>query len=160
MPSYLPPPPITQENNNSFIWLEWFRQLRNFIQTSGSVPWVVVDKAGSALSDLASRAHSQLQSIQGGTAGSYYHLIKALSGSKVHDYGSIGAVAVATTTTTVTGAAAGDTVLITPSTALEAGINVYGYVSAADTITIVANNSTAGAIDPASRTYYVSVIKC
>ena len=160
MPNYLPPPPITQENNNSFIWLEWFRQLRNFIQTSGSVPWVVVDKAGAALSDIPSRAHSQLQSIQGGSVGSYYHMTKALSGSKTHDYGSIGAVATATTTLTVTGAAAGDTVLVTPSTALEAGIVVYGYVSAADTVTIVANNPTAGAIDPASRTYYVSVIKC
>ena len=123
-------------------------------------PWAVVNKAGASLADIPTRTHSLLQSIQGGTVGSYYHLIKALSGSKVHDFGSIGSVATATTTTTVTGAAAGDTVLITPSTALEAGIVVYGYVSAADTITIVANNPTAGAIDPASRTYYVSVIKC
>jgi len=160
MAELLPPPPITQENNNSFVWMEWYRQLRNFVSTSGSVPWAIVNKTGSSLSDLASRAHSQLQSIQGGTVGSYYHLIKALSGSKTHDFGSIGAVSTATTTATVTGAATGDSVLITPSTALEAGINVYGYVSAADTITIVANNSTAGAIDPASRTYYVSVIKC
>jgi hypothetical protein len=160
MADLLPPPPITQENNNSFVWMEWYRQLRNFVSTSGSVPWAIVNKSGSALSDLASRAHSQLQSIQGGTVGSYYHLTKALSGSKTHDFGSIGAVATATTTTTVTGAAAGDTVLVTPSTALEAGINVYGYVSSSNTVTIVANNSSAGSIDPASRTYYVSVIKC
>ena len=160
MATILPPPPITQESNNSFVWMEWYRKLRDFVSTSGSVPWAIVDKAGSQLADLTTRPHSQLQSIQGGTVGSYYHLIKALSGSKVHDFGSIGSIATATTTTTVTGAAAGDTVLITPSTALEAGLVVYGYVSAADTITIVANNPTSGSIDPASRTYYVAVIKC
>ncbi len=160
MPAYLPPPPITQENNNSFIWLEWFRQLRNFVQTSGSVPWVVVDKAGAELDDLPTRPHSQLQSIQGGSVGNYYHLTKALSGSTTHDFASISAVSTATTTVSITGAAAGDTVLVTPSTALEAGLVVYGYVSSTNTVTIVANNPTAGSIDPVSRTYYVSVIKC
>jgi hypothetical protein len=160
MAGTLPPPPMTSESNNSFVWLEWYRQLRNFIQTSGSVPWAVVDKAGAQLADLPTRPHSSLQSIQGGTSGNYYHLIKALSGSITFDFPNIGAVATSTTTVTVAGAATGDTVLITPSTALEAGLVIYGYVSAADTITIVANNPTAGAINPASRTYYVSVIKC
>lgn len=155
----LPPPPMNSYDNNSFVWLEWYRKLRDFIQTSGSVPWDVVDKAGANITDIPNRAHNNLQSLQGGTAGSYYHLIKYLSSSKTHDFGSISTVSTATTTQTVTGAAAGDTVLITPSTALEAGLVVYGYVSAADTITIVANNPTAGSIDPASRTYYILVLK-
>ena len=156
----LPPPPITSESNNSFVWLEWYRQLRNYISQSGSVPWAVVDKAGANITDIPLRAHNNLQSLQGGTSGSYFHLVKALSGSTTFDFPNIGAVATSTTTVTVTGAAGGDTVLVTPSTALEAGLVVYGYVSAADTVTIVANNPTAAAINPASRTYYVSVIKC
>lgn len=160
MSTILPPPPINSSNNNSFIWLEWYRKLREFVQTSGSVPWAVVNKAGANITDIPNRAHNSLQSIQGGSAGNYYHLIKALTGSVTHDFPNTGAVAVSTTTLTITGAAAGDSVIVTPSTQLEAGINVYGWVSAADTITLVANNSTAAAINPASRTYYVSVIKC
>lgn len=155
----LPPAPINVKDNSSFIWLEFYRKLRDYLNTSGSVPWAVVDKSGSNITDIATRAHNSLQSIQGGTSGSYYHLSAALSGSKTHDFGNITAVNTATTTLTVTGATAGDAVIVTPSTALEAGIVVYGYVSAADTVTIVANNPTAGAIDPASRTYYVTVLR-
>jgi hypothetical protein len=79
--------------------------------------------------------------------------------SIVFDFPNIGAVAISTTTTTITGSAIGDNVLVTPSTALEAGLVVYGYVSATDTITLVASNPTAGAINPVSRTYYITVIK-
>lgn len=156
----LPPPPMSSESNNSFVWLEWYRQLRNFIQTSGSVPWSVVNKAGANITDIPLRAHNNMQSLQGGTSGSYYHLVRALSGNTTFDFPNIGAVATSTTTVGVSGAQVGDSVIVTPSTALEAGLVVYGYVSAADTITIVANNPTAAAINPASRTYYVSVIKC
>lgn len=155
----LPPAPINVSDNSSFVWLEWYRKLRDYLNTSGNVPWAVVNKAGSNLNEIATRAHSSLQSIQGGTAGSYYHLTRALANSKVHDFASIAAVNTATTTVTVTGAQTGDSVIVNPSTALEAGLVVYGYVSAADTVTIVANNPTAGAIDPASRTYYVTVLK-
>lgn len=155
----LPPAPINVSDNSSFVWLEWYRQLRDYLNTSGNVPWDIVNKAGSNLSDLAVRAHSSLQSIQGGTVGSYYHLTRTLSGNKTHDFGNITAVNTDTTTLTVTGAQTGDSVIVNPSTALEAGIVVYGYVSAADTVTIVANNPTAGAINPASRTYYVTVLK-
>jgi hypothetical protein len=82
-----------------------------------------------------------------------------LKTSLVFDFPNIGAVATSTTTTSLIGVAVGDTVLVTPSTALEAGITVYGYVSAADTITLVASNPTAGPINPVSRTYYITVIR-
>lgn len=154
----LPPAPINVKDNTSFVWLEWYRQLRDFLNSSGSIAWSLVNKAGSNLSDLAIRNHSSLQSLLPvGTAG--YHLSRALAGSKVHDFGSITTINTATTTLTVTGAQTGDTVIVNPSTALEAGLVVYGYVSAADTVTIVANNPTSGSIDPASRTYYVTVLK-
>ena len=69
----LPPPP-TNDQTGSYAWLEWFRQLRNYIATVGSVPWNIIDFSGSTISDIANRAHNLLQSIQGGSSGEYYHL--------------------------------------------------------------------------------------
>jgi hypothetical protein len=69
----LPPPPTT-DATGSFAWLEWFRQLRNYISTAGSVPWSILDFSGSNITDIVSRSHQNLQSNQGGTTGQYYHL--------------------------------------------------------------------------------------
>ena len=69
----LPPPPI-QDKPGSFTWLEWYRQLRNYISTSGSVPWYIINFAGSNITDIAIRLHNTLQGLQGGTAGEMYHL--------------------------------------------------------------------------------------
>lgn len=69
----LPPPP-TNDATGSYAWLEWFRQLRTYISTAGSVPWNIIDFAGSTLSSIASRSHQVLQALQGGTTGEYYHL--------------------------------------------------------------------------------------
>lgn len=76
MASGLPPPPINAPSG-SFVWLEWYRKLRDFLATNGSVPWSVVDKAGSKLSDIADRKHSLLQNVQGGSSGEQYHLTQA-----------------------------------------------------------------------------------
>jgi len=72
----LPPPPI-QDKPGSFTWLEWYRQLRAYVSTSGSVPWYVINFAGSNITDIALRDHDSLQNIQGGTAGEHYHLTAA-----------------------------------------------------------------------------------
>jgi hypothetical protein len=72
----LPPPP-TNDQTGSYAWLEWFRQLRNYISTVGSVPWNIINFAGSAISDIANRSHQLLQSLQGGTTGQYYHLTQS-----------------------------------------------------------------------------------
>ena len=74
--SGLPPPPINDQPG-SFTWLEWYRQLRNYISSSGSVPWYVIDFAGSNITDIALRDHNQLQNTQGGTSGEKYHLTAA-----------------------------------------------------------------------------------
>lgn len=76
MANVLPPPPINDQPG-SFVWLEWYRQLRNYISQSGSVPWSVIDFAGSNLTDITSRNHANLQVLQGGTSGEYYHLTNA-----------------------------------------------------------------------------------
>ena len=72
----LPPPPIN-DTPGSFTWLEWYRQLRNYVSTSGSVPWYIINFAGSNITDIATRLHNNLQGLQGGTTGEMYHLTAA-----------------------------------------------------------------------------------
>ena len=76
MATGLPPPPINDQPG-SFTWLEWYRQLRNYISTNGSVPWYIINFAGSNITDIATRDHDQLQNLDGGTAGEHYHLTLA-----------------------------------------------------------------------------------
>jgi len=72
----LPPPPVN-DVPGSFTWMEWYRQLRNYVSTSGSVPWFIINFAGSNITDIASRSHNNLQTLQGGTSGEMYHLTAA-----------------------------------------------------------------------------------
>lgn len=76
MANILPPPPVN-DKPGSFTWLEWYRQLRNYVATSGSVPWYIIDFAGSNITDIVNRDHGNLQGLQGGTAGERYHLTAA-----------------------------------------------------------------------------------
>ena len=69
----LPPPPVNDQPG-SFTWLEWYRQLRNYVSTSGSVPWYIINFAGSNITDIAARDHGNLQGLQGGATGARYHL--------------------------------------------------------------------------------------
>jgi hypothetical protein len=73
----LPPPPVGSEPN-SFVWIEWYRALRNFlVAEGGTIPWNSVSKTGSNLNEIATREHNVLQSFQGGTTGERYHLTQA-----------------------------------------------------------------------------------
>jgi len=74
MASGLPPPPVN-DKPGSFTWMEWYRQLRNYVSTSGSIPWYIINFSGSNITDIATRNHNQLQGLQGGGANDYYHLI-------------------------------------------------------------------------------------
>lgn len=82
-----------------------------------------------------------------------------LTGSASLDFPSIAAVSQADLTITVTGAALGDSVTATPNGAPEAGLVWNAFVSAANTVTIRMSNITAGAINPAARSWKVTVIK-
>ena len=73
MANILPPPPVN-DKPGSFAWMEWYRQLRTYVATSGSVPWYIVDFAGSNITDIVGRDHGNLQGLQGGAAGERYHL--------------------------------------------------------------------------------------
>jgi len=84
----LPPPP-TRAANGDFAWTAWYNQLYTLLSTSGSVSWSLIDKAGSSIADLASKAHDLLTGLQGGTTGEHYHLTaaeySALTGAGAHN---------------------------------------------------------------------------
>jgi hypothetical protein len=81
------------------------------------------------------------------------------SASATVNLASIPAGSTAETTLTVTGAQPGDVVGVGVSTAPEAGLMLYGYVSAANTVKVRVANVTGSAVDPASRTYTVVVTR-
>lgn len=76
MATVLPPPPI-QATAGEFVWTDWYSQLTAYLNNAGSIPWAVVNKAGSKLSDLSIRDHIMLTSVQGGNATEQYHLTAA-----------------------------------------------------------------------------------
>lgn len=71
----IPPAPINSPFD-SYAWQAYQVKLNQFLSVNG-VPWSGVNKTGSNLADLATRLHSSLQTIQGGTSGEYYHLTNA-----------------------------------------------------------------------------------
>lgn len=75
MATVLPPPPIG-EPAGSFAWQQWYLALSQIYSGTGTIPWALVDTAGSNLTDIATRAHNNLQTIQGGASNDYYHLVQ------------------------------------------------------------------------------------
>lgn len=73
----LPPTPIGVPPGHSF-WNDWYEKLRTVINNGAiSVTWSNINFSGSTITSIASRAHNNLQSFQGGTSGEYYHLTAA-----------------------------------------------------------------------------------
>lgn len=81
-----------------------------------------------------------------------------LNATSTIDPPSIAAAGQATAAVTVTGAALGDLVMVAAPYDLQA-VGVHAYVSAADTVTILLKNGTAGAIDLGSGTWKIKVLK-
>lgn len=155
----LNPPPTKAMSNLPYVVQEYLRQIYNQVASGlGAIPWNSVNKAGSNLTDLPTRLHNTLQSIQGGTSGSFFHLTRALAGNKTIAFGVLPSVSNTGTSVAVTGAQVGDAVILNPSSVLEAGISISAFVSSANTVTITATNPTAGSITLASRTYNVLVL--
>jgi len=96
------------------------------------------------------------------TSSSTRHILsKTLTGTGVLDYGSIASLATETLTITVTGAVIGDVVMVGIDNGSKATGLIFGqpWVSATNTVSVEAYNSTGSAIDPASGTFRASVIK-
>lgn len=62
-------------------------------------------------------------------------------------------------TITIPGATTGSFCSCPPNTTIEGGLSWSSYVSSANTVTVRLSNVTAGVIDPASRSWKVTVIK-
>lgn len=73
----IPPPPSPNSDFNDFTWKDWFRILRNAIVDITIGSWSALNFSGSKLSDIEYRPHNDLQTIQGGASGGYYHLTLA-----------------------------------------------------------------------------------
>lgn len=69
MATGLPPPPQRAESGD-FAWIAWYNQLYQLLNTTGSVAWSLIDKAGSSIGDLQNKDHALLTNQLGG--GSYH----------------------------------------------------------------------------------------
>ena len=114
-------------------------------------------RVGDRIAVYASDAHEDLvvSAISGGVVT--VQAVGELSATATWNPASVASGAQATTTVTVTGAALGDHAIASFSLDL-AGAVLNAYVSAANTVTVVLSNMTAGAIDLASGTLSVRVL--
>lgn len=69
----LPPVPLRDIKDLPYTFQEWLRSVQNLVST-GSFSWALLNFSGSNLTDIATRNHNDLQTVQGGGVGDYYHL--------------------------------------------------------------------------------------
>lgn len=66
------------DNPNDSSWKDWYLKLRNaIVQVSNQFVWSSINKSGSNITDIVTRSHQDLQSIQGGSTTERYHLTSA-----------------------------------------------------------------------------------
>jgi hypothetical protein len=114
------------------------------------------NSALALLTSISSTGAFTAPSLQMGSTGT--PLLKLLSAIATLDFPSIAAQSFSDLTLTVTGAAVNDLVQLGLPASPASGINFQAFVSAANTITVRAQNATGLAIDPASASYRVSVM--
>lgn len=77
MAAGVPPPPLNSPSG-SYYWLEWYTNLTNFLNGT-NIPWSNLNFSGSNITDILTRNHNDLQSIQGGLTGTLpgkaYHML-------------------------------------------------------------------------------------
>jgi len=93
-----PPPPPVKSEPGTFAWFDWYRKLYDYLNSAAIVAWTSIDFAGSKLTDIATRLHSNLQGILG---NGEYHLslsernslftLTWFNASLVNSWGSAGA---------------------------------------------------------------------
>lgn len=107
----------------------------------------------SSITDTNNQIGPNRFSSNGGTITAQYSGItpSKLYGSKLYNIGSIATGNRETTTVTVTGASLSVPNFVSVGYNKDIlGLNVWGYVSATDTVTVVFENNTGGTVDPAS----------
>jgi hypothetical protein len=101
-----------------------------------------------------------IASTNGFIAGTGNTVTSVLTATSTIDFPSISANTTSDSSSiTVTGAAVGDAVMVGVPAAIESGLVVTAYVSAANTVKVRAANVTASPINPASGTFRVVVVK-
>lgn len=81
--SAIPPPPLdprTEEFRN------WLGQVHRSLTEANAIAWARVDKAGSSLSELATRRHDQLTELTDDDHSQYVHLTVARTISVTHTF--------------------------------------------------------------------------
>ncbi len=119
------------------------------IGTGGSIEW----HGTTRITTLDSSAY-----VLAGLKGRYIlNTVEQFTGSKTFDWGSIANAASATTTVTVPGALLTDRRKYSAFMSISTGgLSLDAYVTAADTVTVRANNLTGAAVDLASATLTVN----
>lgn len=112
---------------------------------------------GTNLNVIGTSSINNSVSTNGVAVGGGTLVKKLLTATATLDFPSVSAASSQDLTITVTGAATGDSVFVGPPTAITSGIHYSAFVSSANTVTVRANNFTAGAIDPASATFRATV---
>ena len=114
---------------------------------------------------LSQRQTAMANMVRRGLIGTYLSLgggtqiIRLLAASATLDFPNTGAQNSADLTITVTGAIAGDPVMLgVPNGSVNANTCFTAWTSAADTVTVRFNNYSAGAVNPASGTFQVIVL--
>jgi hypothetical protein len=97
------------------------------------------------------------QGVQIGGTGA--KMLRHWSTTFTNDFAAIAAQSEAGLNVSLVGVALGDAVTVTPNGAPETGLIWEGFVSAADIVRVRLINYTTASIDPASRTYRVTVTR-
>ena len=80
---------------------------------------------------------------------------KTYTGTLSKTWASIAAHDEASQTVTITGVRSGDLVIVSPATKTTGIVDNIGIVTASDTVTVYAQNTTGGAIVPGAKTYRI-----
>lgn len=84
---------------------------------------------------------------------------KTYTGTLSKTWASIAAYSEASQTVTITGARSGDAVVVTPATKTTGIVDNQAVVTASDTVTVYAQNTTSGAVVPGAKTYRLVVFQ-
>jgi hypothetical protein len=113
---------------------------------------------GTTAQSLTERARITSAGLTIGSSGGSA-ISRVITATATLDFGSIAAQSSADLTITVTGAAAGEAVMMGLPATASTGVVFNAIVTSANTVTIRATNATASPIDPASATYRATVIQ-